>query len=164
MPFMKKRVTSIACTTIAALALGAGCDSHVKTMILTQPTEEANLKLLETNPMGDIGDVTVFEAPIKRDGKPYGSLMGTMTKVGALGQGTHPNREERMLTAVFDLPNGQISILGVSFYKKKATYLPSKEPMTRAIVGGTGSYVGIDGEVTTTHNPDGSYTHIIKIQ
>ena len=63
----------------------------------------------------------------------------------------HP-RQERLLIAVFDLPQGQISVLGVSDYREGDLLLPAGEPVTRAIVGGTGAYVGVDGEVTTVRN------------
>ena len=89
--------------------------------------------------------------------------MGSMTKVGAIGTGWREDREERMLTAVFDLPSGQISVLGVSYYTEGDELLPEGEPVTRSIVGGTGDYVGIDGEVTTVRNADGSYTHTLTI-
>ena len=107
--------------------------------------------------------MTTFEAGLYLDDEPYGSIMGTMTKVGSLGEGAQIDREERMLTAVYDLPGGQISVLGISYYFEADTLLPEGEPMTRAIVGGTGEYVGVDGEVITTRNPDNSYTHLIRI-
>jgi hypothetical protein len=68
-----------------------------------------------------------------------------------------------MVTAVFDLPDGQISVLGVSYYYENDQLLPSDQPVTRAIVGGTGRYVGVDGEVTTVRNENGSYTHTLTI-
>ena len=34
----------------------------------------------------------------------------------------------------------------------------------RAIVGGTGKYKGVEGEVTTTRNDDGTYTHVLDVK
>jgi hypothetical protein len=34
----------------------------------------------------------------------------------------------------------------------------------RAVVGGTGKYKGIKGEVTTTRNEDGTYTHVLDVK
>ncbi len=121
------------------------------------------LVFLDLNPTGDSGDITTFEAGLYRDDEAYGSVMGTITKVGSLGEGARTDREERVLTAIYDLPGGQISALGISYYYEGDTLLPEGEPMTRAIVGGTGEYVGVDGEVTTTRNPDDSYTHVLRL-
>lgn len=164
---MRRRLTPA--IVFSAAALGAlvlsGCTSSQTTLVLTQVSgDDVELNGLDLNPSGDAGDLTTFEAPIAKDGEPYGSLMGTMTKVGSIGAGLNTEREERMLTAVFDLPEGQISVLGVSYYMDGDLLLPAGEPVTRAIVGGTGEYVGIDGEVTTVRNEDGSYTHTLRIQ
>lgn len=142
-----------------------GCGSGGSTFTLNQvPGDQVQRTDLDLNPAGDAGDVTTFEGPVTKDGEPFGSMMGTMTKVGAMGDGWNTDREERMLTAVFDLPDGQISVLGVSYYKESDRRLPTAEPITRAIVGGTGAYMGVDGEVTTVHNDDGSYTHTFTLQ
>jgi hypothetical protein len=37
-------------------------------------------------------------------------------------------------------------------------------PQKNAVVGGTGKYKGVRGEVTTTRNEDGTYTHIFDIK
>lgn len=164
---MRRRLTPAIVFSAAALSalVLSGCTSSQTTLVLTQVSgDDVELNALDLNPSGDAGDLTTFEAPIAKDGEPYGSLMGTMTKVGSIGAGLNTEREERMLTAVFDLPEGQISVLGVSYYMQGDLLLPAGEPVTRAIVGGTGEYVGIDGEVTTVRNEDGSYTHTLSIQ
>lgn len=142
----------------------AGCGTGDETITLTQRVDDpVELVFLDLNPTGDSGDLTTFEAGVYLNDEPYGSVMGTITKVGSLGEGAQLDREERVLTAIYDLPGGQISALGISYYFDGDTLLPEGEPMTRAIVGGTGEYVGVDGEVTTTRNPDDSYTHVIRL-
>jgi hypothetical protein len=151
--------------TVLGLVGLAGCSPQVSVITLTQVSgDEVELTELDLNPSGDSGDVTAFNAPVAKDGQPHGSFLGTMTKVGSIGDGWNIEREERMLTAVFDLPEGQISVLGVSYYKESDRLLTIGEPVTRAIVGGTGKYVGVDGEVTTVRNEDGSYTHTLRIR
>ena len=138
----------------------AGCGSNTETLVLTQvATQPPLLTPLDLNPSGNNGDTTVFEVPVYIDGEPAGALMGSMIKVSGPGEGVRKDREERMTTAVFVLPDGQISVLGVSYYIESAAILPAGEPVTRAIVGGTGDYVGINGEVATVRNSDDSYTH-----
>lgn len=155
----------MACATVIGALMLTGCSTSQTTLVLTQVSgDDVELNALDLNPSGDAGDLTTFEAPIAKDGQPYGSLMGTMTKVGSIGAGLNTEREERLLTAVFDLPQGQISVLGVSYYREGDILLPAGEPVTRAIVGGTGEYVGVDGEVTTVRNEDGSYTHTLRLE
>jgi hypothetical protein len=156
------RAAAIATLSLVGIIL-TGCGSGTQILTLNQPAKVVKLKPLDNDLNGYGSDVIKFDAPLKRDGKPYGAVMGTMTKVSSLGVGTRPEREDRMLTAVYDLPNGQVSVLGLSFYKKSAKLLPVGEPETRAVVGGTGAYEGVHGEVVTTHNADDSYTHVIKM-
>lgn len=148
----------------AGLLLLSACGKNKETLNLIQRSDDpVELTSLDLNPNGDSGDITTFVADVYRDDKPYGSMIGTITTVGAIGKGSRPNREERLLTAVYDLPGGQISALGISYYFEGDRLLPKGDSMTRAIVGGTGKYMGVDGEVTTTRNHDNSYTHVLRI-
>ena len=158
---MKKIVAALVAGTLAAVVL-TGCAQGPQTLILTQATEGSKLISLDTNATGDLGDEYVFESPMLKDGEPYGEMFGTMTKVGELGHGTHPDREDRLLNAVFDLPEGEIVVSGLSFYVPGHPALEKHEPIARAIVGGTGAYAGIRGEVITIHNDDDSYTQEIR--
>jgi hypothetical protein len=139
-----------------------GCARGPEVLLLTQATDRSKLISLNTNVDGDLGDEFVFESPMLKDGRPYGEMFGTMTKVGELGHGTHPDREDRLLNAVFDLPDGEIVVLGLSFYVPSHPALEKQEPVARAIVGGTRAYAGIRGEVITTHNDDDTYTQEIR--
>ena len=166
MSFIKKPASAFVSAVLAVTIVVtlAGCSPPNETLVLTQ-IDGASVQLtsLELNPLGTAGDTTVFETQVEKDGKPYGSFMGSIIKVGGTNAGWRKDREERMVTAVFDLPDGQISVLGVSYYYENDQLLPSDQPVTRAIVGGTGKYVGIDGEVTTVRNENGSYTHTLAI-
>lgn len=159
---MRKSISRVAVGIISIFIL-AGCSQGPEIITLTHAAGTSNTVSVDVNPGGAQGDVAVFDSPVYKDGELYGSMIGTMTKVGALGSGTHPDREERLLTAVFDLPEGQIVVEGLSFYKSEATKLEKSEPYVRAIVGGTGAYVGARGEVSTIHNEDDTYTHTIKL-
>jgi alpha-D-ribose 1-methylphosphonate 5-triphosphate synthase subunit PhnG len=33
----------------------------------------------------------------------------------------------------------------------------------RAVIGGTGDYIGATGQITTTRNDDGSYDHVVEL-
>lgn len=36
-------------------------------------------------------------------------------------------------------------------------------PQIRAVIGGTGDYMGARGQLTTTRNEDGTYEHLIEL-
>lgn len=158
---MKTKLFAFLAATIALFSLSA-CSSNETTMTLTQQSGNAVLQPLEVNPDGDVGDVTVFEAPVFKDDEEVGMMLGTMTKVSAINEGIRPDREERLLNAVFDLNEGSISVMGISYYVPDATKLEAGKPVIRAIVGGTGAYKGATGQVTTTLNSDKTYTHILE--
>ena len=158
---MKKLAATAVVGLLSVLAL-TGCTQSPEVLILTQATNGSKLTSLNTNANGDLGDEFVFESPMLKDGKPYGEMFGTMTMVGELGHGTHPAREDRLLNAVLDLPDGEIVVLGLSFYVPLHAALEKQEPVARAIVGGTRAYAGIRGELITTHNDDDTYTQEIR--
>ncbi len=158
---MKNFAAATVAGLLTVLAL-TGCTPGPEVLILTQATDGSKLISLNTNVDGDLGDEFVFESPMLKDGKPYGEMFGTMTKVGELGHGTHPDREDRLLNAVFDLPDGEIVVMGISFYVPLHPVLEKQEPVARAIVGGTRAYAGIRGEVITIHNDDDTYTQEIR--
>jgi len=159
---MKKIVALAVAGVLSSLALTGCAAAGPEILILTQESGTSKLISLQVNAEGDLGDEFVFESPMLKDGQPYGEMFGTMTKVGELGHGTHPDREDRLLNAVFDLPEGEIVVLGLSFYVPGRSALEKNEPVARAIVGGTRAYAGIRGEVITTHNDDDSYTQEIR--
>ncbi|NBP86330.1 MAG: hypothetical protein EBU54_14510, partial [Mycobacteriaceae bacterium] len=116
---------------------------------------------LNTDPSGDPGDQFAFEGPVLKDGKAYGVMLGTITKEFGNVKTWHPKSEARLVTAVFDLPGGQISVLGASSYTPGA---PAGDftRETRAVVGGTGTYLNAHGELTTTYSKSANlYTHVI---
>ena len=158
---MKKIVAALAAGALVAIAL-SGCAQGPEVLVLTQNTDGSKLVSLESTGQDDLGHEYVFESPMLKDGQPYGEMFGTMTKVGEVGHGTHPENEDRLLNAVFDLPDGEIVVVGLSFYAPSAAALTKQEPVARAIVGGTGAYAGIRGEVITIHNDDDSYTQEIR--
>lgn len=165
---LRMRIGFTVLTLAAAMLIGTivltGCSEKEEIITLVMKANDpVELVSLDLNPKGDTGDITTFESALYRDDQPYGSVMGTITKVGSLGQGAKKDREERLAAAVYDLPGGQISVLGISYYFGGATLLPVGESVTRAIVGGTGRFLGADGETTVTRNQDGSYTIVLRI-
>ena len=158
-----KRIAIAAATLLAASLLLTACAPAEETLTVEQPADAVVIETLQQNPESNVGDELIFESPIVKDGEPFGNLIGTMTTVSPLDAGTRPGLEERLLSAVFDFPEGQVSVLGVSYYDPNEMLLNDGETFVRAIVGGTGAYVGVSGEVATTRNADNSYTHVLRL-
>ena len=163
---MARRLLSIVAVALLAAAMlmlitGCGAGSSKKTLTLTQEPGPVKDVAMDTNPQANAGDEYVFEGPVLKDGKPYGVMLGTITTLFAQMKDWRPDSEARLLTAVYDLPDGQISVVGATYYTPTAKQGEFEE-FTRPVVGGTGAYLNAHGEVTTTFNAsDGTYMHVI---
>ena len=152
--------------TLAAATLVSGltgCAPQQQTLTLVQPLNSAKQEILNQNPAGDAGDGTAFESIVEKDGKYFGGMLGTTTKVSTMPSSIVSGSEERLLNGVFDLLDGEIIVSGITHYNPTATRLDLLKPVTRAITGGTGAYAGVRGEVTTTRNEDDTFTHVLRM-
>ncbi len=114
------------------------------------------------------GDGMAFEAAIRdTTGKVAGEVVGWLITVDIMdGDSTNPiNITERIGSMVFNLGNeNEIVAQGGTSYQPGSLQMKEGLSQKRAIVGGTGIYKGIEGEVTTTRNDDGTYTHVLDIK
>ncbi len=114
------------------------------------------------------GDGMAFEAVLKDTaGTEVGEVLGWMTTVDIEdGDSANPVYiTDRIGTMVlkFDEENKIIASGGTS-YKKGEQEMNIEIPQKRAVVGGTGKYKGIKGEVTTSRNKDGIYKHVLSVK
>ena len=153
-------VAVLACVAAVVLA-GCGAGSSQKTLTLVQEPGTVKDVAMDTNPKEPAGDVYVFEGPVTKDGKEVGVMLGSITTLFPEMKSFDPKVEDRLLAAVFDLSDGQISVLGSTPYSPNAAQ-GDFQSLTRPVVGGTGAYLNAHGEVTTTFNKsDNTYTHVI---
>ncbi|CAB4730792.1 MAG: hypothetical protein F2934_01960 [Actinobacteria bacterium] len=111
-------------------------------------------------PGPSIGDLATFNAGVTKDGKAFGTLVGTKILVvlpGDDGVGTFQNQ------LTFVLPDGTITVTGVQPYpvdpNNAAAVAKVRQGTTqRSIVGGTGAYAGARGVLTTSEEKDGART------
>ncbi len=62
------------------------------------------------------------------------------------------------------LGDDEIIAQGRTYYSQDQKLMKSGVPQRRAIVGGTGKYKGVTGQITTTRNEDGTYTHELEVK
>ena len=114
------------------------------------------------------GDGMAYEAVLKDTaGKPVGEVLGWMITVDIMdGDSANPAYiTERIGTMVikFDEEN-KIIASGGTINSKGEQVMKLGIGQKRAVVGGTGKYKGIKGEVTTTRNEDGTYMHVLDVK
>jgi hypothetical protein len=114
------------------------------------------------------GDGMAFEAVLKDTaGTEVGEVLGWLVTVDIVdGNSANPVYiTDRIGTIVlkFDEENKIIATGGTS-YNKGEQEMNIEIPQKRAVVGGTGKYKGIKGEVTTSRNNDGIYKHVLSVK
>ncbi len=107
-----------------------------------------------------------FFAPLHSSpgGPVIGEVFGSKTLV-KLATDANPNFEQRttFLCFTFSDRQDQIIALGVADYSPTAGEFEADKPRARAILGGTGKYMGARGQLTSTRNADGSYTQVFTL-
>jgi hypothetical protein len=67
------------------------------------------------------------------------------------------------LSFTFSDRQDQIIALGVADYSPAAGEFEADKPRARAVLGGTGKYMGARGQLMSTRNADGSYTQVFTL-
>ena len=114
------------------------------------------------------GDGMAYEAILKDTaGTAVGEVLGWLITVDIMdGDSANPiHITERIGTMVikFDEEN-KIIASGGTINSKGEQVMKLGIAQKRAVVGGTGKYKGIKGEVTTTRNEDGTYKHVLDVK
>ena len=166
---MKLIVTRRMMTAAALLVSGfvAACGPHSKntsTETLTIYEDAPALQPLDLGPPGNSpGDAYYFSAPLHSSpsGPVTGEVFGSKTLVKLAAQ-ANPNSEKRATVLVFTFHGGQDQIIafGAGDYPPAAAEFNTGQPVVRAILGGTGKFIGARGQLTSTRNADGSYTQV----
>ena len=169
MNLIVQRVVTGAAALSASALIGA-CDAHSSnssTQTLTVYEDAPKMSLLDLGaPGSSLGDVYHFSAQLrsKPGGPVTGELMGSKTLI-KLASDANSNLERRatLMFFTFAEPNDQIIAFGVANYSPNIPEFEAGQPAVRAILGGTGKYIGARGQLTTTRNADGTYTQVFTL-
>lgn len=151
---------------VAALAVGAvACSSNdeegVRTLVIRQ--EDPILQGVDLTQTGaTVGDLLFFEAVITDEAGTVGELLGSL----ATAQLPSPNSqtiEERLGNLVFSFGDDTLVVIGATEYPSDQSEMRASLPQVRAVVGGTGRFLGAGGEVTSERMDDGTYTHTFTL-
>jgi hypothetical protein len=145
----------------------AACGPHSTNTTLTIYQDAPALQPLDLGPPGNSpGDAYYFSAPLYSSpgGPVTGEVFGSKTLVKLAAQ-ANPNSEKRATVLFFTFHGGQdqIIVFGAGDYPPTAAEFNAGQPVVRAILGGTGKYIGARGQLTSTRNTDGSYTQVFTL-
>jgi hypothetical protein len=109
------------------------------------------------------GDLLMFEAALLGEDGQNGTLTGFLLTAD-LPDDDGEVLEERIGSLVFHL-DGENSIVvhGGSVYPDGGVEMKAGNGQIRAVIGGTGKYIGARGQVTTTRNDDQTYEHRFEL-
>lgn len=150
-------------TAIALLALLAPqpslADQHIK-LVQAQP-QMRNIDVGE--PGHSKGDLMLFDAKFTAEDGSEGIITGRVTTVGR-HNGSDSHLFKRQSEIVLNFGDGDtLVVLGPSTYRVGSVQLDPHGEQSRAIIGGTGRFVGARGQLTTIGNEDGGYTHDVQL-
>lgn len=163
-----RRMTAFGALIVSTLMTACGPHStNPSSETLTVYQDAPTLNPLDHGPPGNSpGDVYHFFAPLHSSpgGPVTGEVFGTKTLV-KLATDANPNLENRATLLFFSFgdPQDQIIVLGAVDYSPTAAEFNAGHPVVRAVLGGTGKYMGARGQLASTRNADGSYTQVFTL-
>ncbi|MFL6553512.1 MAG: hypothetical protein ACJ8KF_08210 [Chthoniobacterales bacterium] len=161
-------VTGLAALFASVLITACGAhSSNQSSENFTVYEDTPKMSLLDLGAPGNsLGDVYHFSAPLhsERGGPVTGEVIGSKTLV-KVATDANPNLERRATLLFFTFADrkDQIIAFGVADYTPSAPEFDAGQPAVRAILGGTGKYMGVRGQVISTRNADGSYTQVFTL-
>lgn len=161
----RRWATALSVAFVALLTFGsAACSSSGtssptrETFVVTTGTLLSQVDIdLESNGK-TVGDQIVFQSPMQDQDGNEGLLIVFSVTVDLPDE---PNDvyEDRLGTLLFDFGDDTILASGGNEFSPKQSEMAANKPVTRAVTGGTGRFIGARGEVVTVRNPDFTYVH-----
>lgn len=137
----------------------AQADRQTHTFVLTQ--QPPVLRPVDQHAPGlSVADAVLYESTITGEHGESGLLTGFLITADIPDPETGDLHSDRLGQLSFDLGNGNmIAVVGESIYRGEAVEMSASAPQLRAVVGGTGNFMGARGQVATTRNEDSTYRH-----
>mgnify|MGYP006901762798 FL=1 len=160
---MKLTPSSVALSVVAIISI-LGLVLTLQGPSTTQVTvTHAVVEATSTTGTG-LGVVRTFYIPIEVDGVAADDqyLTGTLTTLADGVSGDMEVRASNLIFVVGDEAN-QLVVGGISLYPQKGATLSVGQETVRPIVGGSGTYDGVMGEVVSTNLGDQGWSHVFQI-
>lgn len=143
----------------ASVLPSAQAEQHTRTFVLTQ--QPPTLHPVDLGNQGaSEADTLLFEAAIAGEDGESGTLTGFLITVDVPDEKTGDTHQDRLGQLSFDLGEGNsLVVAGESIYAGEDVEMTPHMPQLRAVIGGTGEFMGARGQMETARNNDGSYNH-----
>ncbi len=137
----------------------AQAEAQTRTFVLIQ--QPPTLHPIDQHTPGlSVADALFFESTVTGEHGESGTLTGVLFNADVPDAETGDLDADRLGQLSFDLGNGNtLAVIGESTYRGEAVQMTPSAPQLRAVVGGTGTFIGARGQVATTRNHDGTYRH-----
>jgi len=134
-------------TIIILLSLPACSQQITQTLTTIADARQHPARFIDNGEAGDsVGDILVFDQPLLNENKkPIGNNSGFCIR-------THVAHSFQCQWTL-KTESGTIQVAGREFDKGRSNI---------SIVGGSGEYTGISGEMTSTNNNDGTFTQELR--
>ena len=134
-------------------------EQTARTVVLTQ--QPPALHPVDLHIEGaSVADLVLYEASLAGEQGESGMLTGFLITADVPDSETGDIHEDRLGQLSFDLGNGNsLVVAGEAIYPGEDVEMAVNAEQLRAVVGGTGEFMGARGQVETTRNDDGSYQH-----
>jgi hypothetical protein len=136
---------------------------HTRTVVLTQ--QPPALHPVDLHLEGaSVADMVLYEASVAGEQGESGTLTGFLITADMPDAETGDTYQDRLGQLSFDLGHGNsLVVAGEAIYPGEDVEMTANAEQLRAVVGGTGDFLGARGQVETTRNDDGSYRHEITL-
>ena len=144
----------------ASVLPSAQAEQHTRSFVLTQ--QPPTLHPIDLHIEGaSVADMVLYEATIAGEQGESGMLTGFLITADVPDAETSDLHQDRLGQLSFDLGNGSsLVVAGEAIYPGEDVEMTANAEQLRAVVGGTGDFIGARGQVETTRNDDdGSYRH-----
>lgn len=110
-----------------------------------------------------VGDLFAFEAPFTTTDGKKGRIYGIITIV-SIPTGVNDPFIDRLSSSVLDFGKSDtLVVYGKTIYGAYQGEIKDNEPQLRAIIGGTGKFIGARGQISSTRTASGTYLHEIQL-
>jgi len=160
--FGRPLVVAAAALGAVAVLTAAGRGNHPRTVTVTHGPAATPTYVDLGTPGASTGDQRIFHFDAQ-SGRTVVHMDWIMTTTAV--DSPEAGVETRITSAVFEFGGLDNTLLlqGVGWYPGASSTFAVSATLNRAIVGGTGKYRGATGWVESTHNADGSWTHVFHL-
>ena len=142
----------------------AQAEQPARTLVLTQ--QPPTLHPVDLHIEGaSVADMVLYEASVAGEQGESGVLTGFLITADVPDAETGDVHQDRLGQLSFDLGDGNsLVVAGEAIYPGEDVEMTANAAQLRAVVGGTGDFMGARGQVETTRNDDGSYRHEVTLR